>query len=331
MRAAVVNEAGTSLEVVERPVPEPAPGQALVRVAACGICGSDPLMLEHGMVKPGTILGHEVGGTVATGDRTGSAVALLPTLPCGHCAACRAGRPELCPEGLGRMMGLGGRPGGLAEYVAVDADQLVPLGDGVDPAVGALAQPLAVGWHGVTIAHVEAGERVAILGGGSIGLMAAIALRATGIEDVVISQRPGPRRDGLERLGFTVVAPDELAEHAGDVDVVLECSGSGAALSQAIATVRGGGRVVLLGLITEPVELVPAFWVWKEVTLAGAFGYGTSFPDAVAAIVSGAVPVEALTAHRVGLAEVAQPRELLGSAAGSKVLVEPWRGASSTR
>jgi threonine dehydrogenase-like Zn-dependent dehydrogenase len=333
MRAAVVSQAA-SLEVVDLPVPRPAPGQARVRVAACGICGSDPLLLEHAIVAPGTILGHEVGGVVedlndpgptATPLAVGDAVAILPTLPCGSCRMCAAGTPELCPEGLARMMGIGGRPGGLAEHVVVDAAQLVALGDGVDPMLGALAQPLAVSWHGVTLAEVRSGERVAVLGGGSIGVMAALALRASGADEVVVSQRAGGRRDALERMGFTVVDPAELPDRARDVDVVLECSGSGEALAQAIAIVRGGGRVVLLGLTTEPLELVPAFWVWKEITLRGAFGYGSSFPDAVAAIVSGAVPTEALTAFRIGLDAVAHPREVLAGAGAPKVLVEPWR------
>jgi 2-desacetyl-2-hydroxyethyl bacteriochlorophyllide A dehydrogenase len=332
MRAAVVGDAGT-LVVSEVPDPEPGPAQALVRVAACGVCGTDLLLLDKRMVKPGAILGHEIGGVVeAFGAdvrdapaRVGDAVAVLPALPCGTCPACAARTPELCPTGIAQTLGLGGRPGGLAGYVVVEPAQLVPLGTGVPAQVGALAQPLAIGLHGVARGEVHPGERSAVIGGGSVGLMAALALRTIGVEQIVIGQRQGARRTALERLGFEVVDPATVAEHARDADVVLECSGSGDGLAQAIATVKPGGRVVVLGLETQPVAVVPAIWVWKQLTLLGAFSYGTSFGDAVRALTSGDIPTEALTDHRASLDEVARLAELLARAPTPKVLVDPWR------
>jgi threonine dehydrogenase-like Zn-dependent dehydrogenase len=338
MRAAVVGDAG-ALVVSELPDPEPGPGQALVKVAACGVCGSDLLLLGKRMVQPGTILGHEIGGVVeALGAEVidapagvGDAVAVAPALPCGSCARCAEGTPELCPTGIAGTLGLGARPGGLAGYVVAEPVQLAPLRAGLPAQAGALAQPLAIALHGVERGKVGAGERVVVVGGGSVGLLAALALRTTGVEGIVISQRPGARRSALERLGFEVVDPDAVVERAGDADVVLECSGTGAGLSQAIAVVRPGGRVVVLGLETEPVPVVPAFWVWKQLTLLGAFGYGTSFGAAVAALEGGEVPIDELTAHTASLDEVADLRQLVASAPTPKVLVDPWLGGQTPR
>ncbi|MBX7158776.1 MAG: alcohol dehydrogenase catalytic domain-containing protein [Acidimicrobiia bacterium] len=330
MRAAIVAEGG-HFEVKSVPEPDVGPDQVLVRVAACGVCGSDVHMRRAGLVFPGMSMGHEIGGTVEAlgsdveGWAVGDAVAVMPTLPCGACAQCSAGRPQLCINQTPYTMGLGIRPGGLAEYVSVWPGQLFRLPDGVPPHVGALAEPLAVGFHGVAASGIGAGERAVVLGGGSIGVMAAVGLRATGVTDFFVSEPVAVRRETLGLLGFETCEPAAAMSRSHAPSVVFDCTGVGSVLQEATQIVASGGTVVLLGVVEVPTTVLPVVWMVKEVTIRGVLAYGGAFPDAVASLADGRVDTAPLSAHVVPLEATEETFDRLATAdAPPKILVDPW-------
>lgn len=330
MRAAVIGEGG-HFDVGTIADPELGDDQVLVRVAACGVCGSDVHMRRSGLVYPGMIMGHEMGGTVEAigssvqGFAPGEAVAVMPTLTCGTCRQCAAGRPQLCVNQTPYTMGLGIRAGGLAEYVTVWPGQLHKLPAGVPAHVGALAEPLAVGLHGVTESGIAPGERAVVLGGGSIGVMTAIALRAAGVADFFVSEPSAERRETLAGLGFETCEPARMAGRAEQPAVVFDCTGVGPVLQEATSVVASGGTVMLMGVVEVPTTLMPMIWLVKEVTIRGVLAYGETFPDAVAALADGRVDTGALAAHTVPLEATEATFDLLATAAAPpKVLVDPW-------
>jgi (R,R)-butanediol dehydrogenase/meso-butanediol dehydrogenase/diacetyl reductase len=329
MRAAVITADG-DLTVDVVPEPSPASDQVLIRVAACGICGSDIHMTRSGLVYPGMIMGHEISGTVVaaggevSGWEEGDPVAVMPYLPCGECAACRRGQIEICSNQIRTAMGVGPRPGGLAEYVTAWPGQLWRLPPDVPVEAGALAEPLAVGLHGVDRSGVTPAQSVAVMGGGSIGVMVGYALRARGVSDFVVSEPSETRRETLGLLGFRAVAPGELAREAGAYDTVFDTTGVGPALSDAVTTVRGGGTVVLMGMVEQPTQVVPALWLLKEVDIRTALAYGNGFGDAVRALGEGDVDAGSLASARIPLVEANEAFRRLASAdAPPKILIEP--------
>ncbi len=321
MRAAVVT-GPQRFEVQKVEMPEAQAGHVLVRVRNCGICGSD-LHFYRGEfpAAPGLRLGHEIAGEVAAvgegvgGLSPGQLVAIEPLIVCRECDLCRTGRYNLCPkrEFLGMMT-----PGGFAEYIHVPAYTVYPLPDGVDTEVGALVEPLAVTVHGLRQAGLVFGERVAILGSGTIGLMALIAARALGASDVFITARHEHQADAARALGAAQVveANGEAMEKLSAAfdgrrpDVVVEAvGGSGETLDQAIVLAARGGRVSILGLFTGPASVNATAAVMKEVTLLGSSTYGRPGPrsDFEVALEIAAQHIEDLRrviTHRVVLADI---------------------------
>ncbi len=331
MRAAVIDGNG-DFEIAEVPDPEPTPDQVLVEVAACGICGSDIHMRASGLVYPGMIMGHELSGTVVgvgaevTGHPEGERVAVMPYLPCGTCGACRRNRPQVCANQLPTAMGVGPRPGGLAELTTAWPGQLFALPPDVPTFAGALAEPLAVGLHGVERSGATARDRAVVMGGGSIGVMTCLALRARGAEDFVVSEPSETRRSVLRTLGFEAVTPDALFAMDVPPDVVFDTTGVGPALTDAVRIVRPCGTVVLMGVVERPTEVLPVQWLLKEIDVRTALAYGRCFGDAVAALGDGRVDVATLAAARVPLADTTDAFGRLATAdAPPKILIEPGR------
>jgi threonine dehydrogenase-like Zn-dependent dehydrogenase len=329
MRAARLDDDG-EFRVADVPAPSLDADQVLIDVAACGICGTDIHLRRAGLVGHGAVMGHECAGTVAalgeevTGWQEGDRVAVMPYQPCGTCAHCLRGRPQLCAEQFRTGLGLGPRPGALAEQVAVWAGQLYALPHNVPTLSGALAEPLAVGMHGVDRSGIAPGGHAVVMGGGSIGVMTAYALRARGIDDVVVSEPSSQRRSMLGELGFTAVAPKEVGRHADDPEVVFDTTGVGAALADATWLVRPGGTVLLLGVVEQPTELVPAHWLLREIEIRTALAYGDSFPDAVSALGEGCIDLEALSASTMALEDTEEAFRLLASTeAPPKILIVP--------
>jgi 2-desacetyl-2-hydroxyethyl bacteriochlorophyllide A dehydrogenase len=274
MRAALCREAGRVI-VEEAPRPVPGPGEVLVRVRSCGICGSD-LHWYHGqMMVPPVCPGHEIAGevadagagvtTLAAGDR----VAVEGIASCGGCDACTRGDYHLCPR-----LGIVGMtiPGGFADYLVMPARHCFRVPDGVPFPTAALCEPLAVAVHGVRIAGLEIGQRVAVLGAGTIGLMAVIAARAGGAGEVVVTaRRPHQRAAALALGADRVVGEDEPVDGA---DLVVETVGGTAdTLHAAVAACRPGGTVCVLGVYTGSPTFPAVLALLKEIRILGSFVY----------------------------------------------------------
>ncbi len=240
----------------------------LLRVAACGVCGSDLSVYKGSPAmrarwQPPLVLGHEVVGVVAEGppDWLGRAVAVNPLVACGRCAYCRAGRENLCPQ----RTNLGFHyPGGFAQQIRVPLGQLYPLPPGLPLWKGALAEPLAVALRAVELAGPLLGRRAWVVGGGAIGSLVAWALRQGGA-GVWVSETNPLRQAWLAEQGFA------LGPAEGGFDLVFETVGSAASLEAAVQGVAPGGRVVLVGLAESMPPLPLQRVVLQEVEIKGSY------------------------------------------------------------
>ncbi|MEP1200895.1 alcohol dehydrogenase catalytic domain-containing protein [Tateyamaria sp.] len=323
---ALVYEGVETLGVRDVPMPELQVGQALVRIAASGICGSDMhAYLGHDARRPAPlILGHEAAGLIEGGPRDGVRVTINPLVNCGVCTACRAGRENLCPERL--IISMPPREGAFAQYVAMRDDNLIVVPDHVPLEKAALAEPLAVSWHSVRLG-LEAmdhglGQSALVIGGGAIGLAAALALKAQGIEDVTIAEPNDARRAYLiERCGQNAVAVG-TGNHAIVIDAV------GYAATRAIASERccPGGVIVHIGLGEDLGGLDVRRMTLQEITFIGTYTYTSQdFRDTCAAIFDGSLGPLDWTEQR-SLTDGPQAFAALraGAVAAPKIILDPW-------
>jgi len=337
MRAAIWGE-GSALRPTELPLPEPGPGEVRVRVRACGLCGSDLHLRSAGFVRRGVAPGHELAGTVdAVGANVadlapGSAVSVEPLRSCGRCDECRRGLDALCPSG--ELLGVHVH-GGFAEYVVVSAQRAFPVPADLDPRVAALAEPAAVMVRALRRGGCAPGQRVLVLGAGTLGLLGILAARAEGAAEVWISARHPAQATLARDFGATRVfseseaAPAELARttRAAPVDLVVETVGGGAdTLSSAAAAVRRGGRVSVVGMFLAPVRLDTMPLLLKEATLAWSYCYGRSqgradFASATALLSSERERAARLNTHAVPLADASRAFELAADRKGGVIKV----------
>jgi threonine dehydrogenase-like Zn-dependent dehydrogenase len=318
MRAAVFSDTGI-IGLVDRRQPEPKPGWVRLAVSAVGICGSDlNLLYAHGGMSNGVQPGHEVAGIIdAIGDgvtlATGTSVALEPLVGCGACSFCRRGLHNLCPTV--KLCGFT-RPGGMAEFLTVPADAVYTVPGDMPAHIVALAEPMAVCVRGVRLANLALNDRVAILGGGSIGLLTITAARQAGAGEILITARHPHQRDMALALGADAVFDSSAAllRAVGDqhVDVVVETVGGRAdTLAEAVAVARHGGRIVLLGVFDSDCRLPGLPFFTKELTLRASNCYGRECHHGDFAVATGIVERErdalgALVTHRFKLDQVAE-------------------------
>jgi 2-desacetyl-2-hydroxyethyl bacteriochlorophyllide A dehydrogenase len=307
-----------TIEVREAPVPAPGPGEVLLRVRACGICGTDLHTYRGELPLPPTVSpGHEFAGDVAAlgegvkGFETGQRVVAEPIRSCRECAYCRTGAYNLCPKRLllGTFVS-----GGLAEYVPVPAYSLYPLPDAIDFELAALVEPLAVTVHGLHLVGLSYGDRVLILGSGSIGVMTALAARAMGAAEVVATYRYEHQAEAIAAAGAGRAVPaDKITSLVGEgPDVVVETvGGHGDTLSQAVGLVRPGGRVSLLGLFPSPPQINALTVMLNEVRVVGGITYcrpgaRSDFDTALRIIAADPERARGLITHRFPLSETAE-------------------------
>jgi (R,R)-butanediol dehydrogenase/meso-butanediol dehydrogenase/diacetyl reductase len=354
MRALRFHGAG-DLRLEQLPEVDPAPGQVKLRVADCGICGTDVSEYESGPKliptpeRPHVLtgeslpltIGHEFSGEVvelgdgverlAVGDR----VAVEPSIACMECAACRAGRFNRCPRR--GAVGLHGWGGGFADFATLPEQMLHPLAESVSSEAGALIEPIAVGWHGAELAGFEGGQTALVVGAGPIGIGTLLSLKALGAASVAV----GARREGMRsRLAADFGAdavfcsslesiPEGVAELTGGdgVDAAFETSGTQAGLDDALAAVRVGGTVVSLGIWEESARVDLVDLLLREVNLVGSRGYAGEYASVIAALADGRIPpVERLVTRRVPLESAVADgfEELVSNRVNHmKILVEP--------
>ena len=340
MRAAVY-KGNQTITVEDYPTPTVGPHDVLLEISHCGVCGSDIHFVLEGWSAPNRVHGHEFRGTVvAVGDAVttwtvGDAVVGGPSVRCGECEYCRAGRPNLC---TGRSaVGAGGEwQGAFADYMRVPEAELLRLPAGLTLREAALTEPLAVALHGLTRAAAQPGERVLITGGGPIGALSAAALIHRGVTDVVVSEPSPVRRELCARLGATVVEPDSLVAPAmpdaitdEPFHVALECSGHAVAMEQCLGQLARMGRLVLVGAGVKPPRFDPNRILLNELNITGAFCYDDGgFDDALATLASPDFPTDVLIEpDDVGLHELRDAIGRLGAGeVPAKVVVAPARG-----
>ena len=280
MKAVAWSEPHTVI-VEERPEPETGKGEVLVRIAACGICGTD-LHLYSGAFTAvkGLSPGHEMTGIIEAGEgfTPGTAVAIDPMLSCLQCADCRNAQSSICQKS--KLLGISAH-GGMQQLMAVPAANCIALPDGFDPVLGSLAEPLAVAVRGVHrgAAYMPMGSRVLILGAGTIGLMCAMLLRDR-VGEVAITARYPHQREAALKVGASAVFEPESADlkawgRARRPDVVVETvGGSAATLTEAFKVVRAGGTILALGVFTGYTQINGFRLVNEEVNIIGSVMYG---------------------------------------------------------
>tara|TARA_R110002096_G_scaffold123112_4_gene266482 strand:+ start:877 stop:1869 length:993 start_codon:yes stop_codon:yes gene_type:complete len=273
--------------------PNPKPGEVLVRVESVGICGSDMhAFLGHDERRPAPlILGHEAAGIVQGGPRDGERVTVNPLVSCGICPACQSGRDNLCAAR--QIISLPPREGAFAQWLAIPETNLVTIPDGVGFDKAALAEPIACGWHAAgearRLLREQAGPvRALVLGGGAIGLGAALCLAAQGINDVTIIEPNPLRRDFLIlTCKQNTMAPEDLT--AGQMfDLVIDAVGFAATRKTASAHTRPGGVIAHIGLGEGTGGLDIRRMTLQEIIFIGTYTYtAEDFRDTAAAIFDG--------------------------------------------
>lgn len=288
-----------------------------VRIAACGICGSDHQLARWNL--PAT-LGHEFAGFLDDG----TAVTVRPDVWCGECDRCLAGETELCTAANKLMHGVN-IDGGLGEVVYAEARCVVPLPDGVRPVDAALVEPLSVGLHAVNRIDPVAAGRICVIGGAAIGLAAAAALVDRGVE-VDVEARHAHQWEAAEKLGAGRGAQPGLV---GEYDVVIDAAGTQSAIDRAQELLRPGGTLVEAGTWWEPVQLGTGF-LMKEIRLLPATMTGHAhgeleFARSAALLAARPEIADAIITHRFGLDDAVEAfRVSADRAAGAiKVIVEP--------
>jgi threonine dehydrogenase-like Zn-dependent dehydrogenase len=312
MRAVRNTENGIEVVDVERPGTDD--GRVRVRVRAAGICGSDLHLVTWGPMP--VTLGHEVAGHLDDG----TPVAIWPLAPCGECDRCAADEVSQCRRAVARSYGIG-RDGGMADEMVVEERCLVPLPDGLDVADAALVEPLACSLHALRRGRLRGDERLAVVGGGPIGLGAAAVARWMDCA-VDVAARHEAQRQAADRLGAG-------NDPAGEYDVVVDAAGTDSAIATCFELLRPGGTLVLVASYWEPVQF-PQFFSMKEPVVVGSNMHGHDETgrdmDAAARVLAEFPEVApALVTHGFPLDRAAEAFSVAGDRAGGaiKVLLEP--------
>lgn len=314
--------------------PEVPPGFAAVRITAVGICGSDlHWYLEGGIgdaqLDRPLVPGHELAGVVDLEGAT-QRVAIDPAIPCGACPTCRAGDANLCPQ-----VGFAGhsRDGGLQETLAWPRDLLHPLPDGVDDIEGAMLEPLGVALHALDLGQLRLGMRVLVVGCGPLGLLLLQLARLAGATSVVGVEPIAGRRDAALRYGadHAVADADGLAEVTGATgfDVAFEVTDDGRAVETALAAVRPGARVVLVGIPADDRTGFSASAARRKgLTLVLSRRMHGTYPRAIDLVATRRVDVASLVTHRFGLEQAADAFAVAARRNGLKTIIHPDQPAT---
>ena len=309
---AVVLSAVNKLAIAEVEKPKPGLKECLVKVLACGICGTDRHIYhgEYPSAKP-VILGHEFGGVIEevgsnSKFKVGQVVSVDPNIVCGTCPDCVAERTAFCPDLTALGVNING---GLAEYVLTPDSQIYPVKADLNPLHLAFIEPLACSIRGLDLANLKGGEKVAVLGGGVIGLLVVQLAKLAGASEIVLITRQKFRRDvALKICATRVIDPnsEDVNTVVTNMDVVFECAGAVETFKQAQNISRRGGSVIVLGLTASDVtlEVNPFNIVVNELRIQGSFLNPLTQGRAAELVESGKLNLDILISKVVDLAGV---------------------------
>ncbi len=321
-----------TLEYREAPMPVAGAGEALVKVMASGICGSDMhAYLGHDERRPAPlVLGHEAAGIVVGGAEDGRRVTINPLVTCGTCSDCASGRTNLCAQR--QIISMPPREGAFADYVVMPVGNLITVPDAVPLHHAALAEPLAVAWHGVRVGRDAMGASLTdlccvVIGGGAIGVAAALSLAAFGASDITLIEPNAVRRKVLQAIGgFKALGPDDAqVPAAGSAEFVIDAVGFAATRASACAFARPGGIIVHIGLGEATGGLDIRRMTLQEIQFIGTYTYtAQDFLETAGAIFDGRFGALDWTQQRplsAGQAAFADIRA--GRAATPKIILIP--------
>jgi L-iditol 2-dehydrogenase len=319
------------LRVADEPMPDAAPGMSLVQVTAVGICGSDLHWWDEGAIGDAKlthplVLGHEGAGVIAEGPRAGQRVAIDPAIPCETCRACRDGYRNLCYRL--KFSGHGDTDGMMREFMAWPTTALHPLSDRVSDADGAMLEPLGVAIHSVDLGHLPFGGTASVIGCGPIGLLLIEVLKVAGASSVLAVEPLAHRREAAERLGADEVADPAAFDEAlrAGVDVAFEAAGNNEGVELAMASVRPGGRVVLVGIPGDDVIRFGASLARRKgLTIAMVRRMNEVYPRAISLAERGVVDLGSVVTSRTGLGEIPAAFGAAARRTGLKAIIEPQR------
>jgi len=313
MRAIVCHEP-FQLDVIARDKPRPGPGEALIQVRNVGLCGTDFHIFagKHPFLHYPRVMGHELGGEiVALGEgtslRIGQQVAINPYLACGHCVACRRGKPNACVNI--RVLGVH-VDGGMCEFLAVPQTAVIDA-EGLSPVQAAMVEFLAVGAHAIARAPKD-GDHVLVVGAGPIGVATALFAKLDGRKPLIVDRMPARVAFVRERLGLDGVISDDRLDQAladrtnGDMfDVVVDATGSLEAMRRSLSFVAHGGALVLVGVARGELSFEDPEFHKREATLIASRNALTEdFSRVIKAIKSGQIPTEVLHTHSIAADEL---------------------------
>jgi L-iditol 2-dehydrogenase len=320
MKALLLSEYNR-LELTEVPTPEAGPGELLIRVTACGICGSDVHGYDgsSGRRIPPIVMGHEAAGVVASvgenveGFAAGDRVTFDSTVYCGECANCRRGDVNLCDrrQVLGVSCGEYRRSGAFADFVTVPARICYMLPDNLAFEDAAMLEAVAVAVHAVSLAPIPLSGSALVIGAGTIGLLVQQALRAAGCKNVFVTDVDASRLGLSESLGATrtLLSASDLPKRVADltdgmgVDVVVEAVGATQTIALAIDSVKKGGTVVLVGNISPEVNIHLQKVVSRQIRLQGSCASAGEYPRAIELVSRGEIQVRPLISAVAPLAQ----------------------------
>jgi (R,R)-butanediol dehydrogenase/meso-butanediol dehydrogenase/diacetyl reductase len=342
------------LSILEKPKPVVGAGEALVKVEACGICGSDIHGYLHGrFVQPGTVMGHEFSGLVeevgqgVEGFNPGDRVVVYPMCGCGTCLWCRSGRDNLCPTKGKRSLGYNPlADGAYAEYVKIRYPNvmLFKLPEGVGFEQGALVEPLSTAYHAVRLSRFKTGDTALVMGAGPIGLGTLQFLKMGGASRVIVLEiSPQRAAIALDMGGDMVLNPrDEgtgLGKKIRDLtgglgpDFVFECTGAPEPFQNAVDYVKHGGQIMLVGIIESPVPILPLGLAAWEVNIQGSFGYTRDeFQNVIAFLSQKRIRTDSMVSASIALEEIEEKgfKRLASSPDAVKIFVRPQQEECSS-
>jgi len=335
MRAAIVDRPG-EIRVGEVPDPKPGERQVVVKVGACGICGTD-LHIADGHFPPTPypiVPGHEfageiveLGADVPAEWRVGDRVAVDPSIYCGYCGPCRSGHGNLCANwnATGDTVN-----GAFAEYVAVPADTCHKMPDSMTWEQGALVEPVSCAVHGVRRIGVEAGERFLVVGAGTMGLIMQQLLLRAGAQ-VTTVDRNAARLPRATDLGAAAVAADVSELDGAQFDAAVDCTGAAPAIEAAFDSLRRGGRLLVFGVAPAEarVALSPFRIYNDEITIVGSMAVLNSYANALDLVANGYIDTDALITDTLPLEQYPEALAKMRSGSGLKIQVLPGGGGGA--